>query len=599
MSEAFEVLNTVFGHDSFRGSQENVIENVVDGQDVIYITSTGGGKSACYQIPSIIRDGVGIIISPLMALMKDQVDFLQFNNVAAETINSSVKGYDRQNIMTAIKNDEIDLLYVTPEMLAQPRFLEFLSEVNIALFGIDEAHAASQWGHDFRPDYKALSMLPKHFPDVPRIAVTATADPQTLNDIKSTLGLEDAVIFEGDIDRKNISMHIEMRKSAKSQQQKMLEIINERAGESGLIYCVGKKSVDRVANWLVEQGISALPYHAGYSATDRERNQDEFLDGNVDILVCTVAFGMGVDKSDIRYVIHNDMPSSVEAYQQEIGRAGRDGQPAYAYMFTGNADINIRKRMIKKSRSGAPSKRTDNNKLDMMIALSETLYCRRKTILNYFGKNMKEDCGNCDNCNKKSQGLNVSKEARDICNWLYDNPSTEDTYSIAQKASTISTANKHSKERWSLIIRQMIINGLIDINHSNCGRLQIGKVGRDFIEAGDLIIPSQVTMTSAKFVKSAPAKPNRTVQKTRTSGVKNKPQKTDRSLLSRLTTVRNTIAREEKVPRHYVLHNSALEEMADQLPLTKSELLGIKGIGHIKASSYAHRLIPIIEQYAA
>ncbi len=336
MSKSLKILNEVFGHESFRGKQEEAIEAVISGQDVILLASTGGGKSVCYQIPALVRDGVGVVISPLKALMKDQIDTLRFLGVAAETINSDITGYDRLNVMNAIRNGDVDLLYVTPELLAQPKFMAFLKEVKVACFGIDEAHAASSFGHDFRPDYQVLGLLPHHFPGVPRIAVTATADQQTLADIKSMLNLDDALVFETSLDRTNIRLNIEKRASAKQQQAKMLDIIRSRPGESGLVYCVGKNTVDRVAKWLAAEGVSSLPYHAGHSSATREENQDAFLSGNVDVLVCTVAFGMGVDKADVRYVIHNDMPSSIEAYQQENGRAGRDGLPADAFMFVGS-----------------------------------------------------------------------------------------------------------------------------------------------------------------------------------------------------------------------------------------------------------------------
>ena len=617
MSEALEVLKNVFGHDAFRGKQEEAVDAVIAGQDVILLASTGGGKSVCYQIPSIVRDGVGVIISPLKALMKDQVDTLQFLGVAADTINSDVTGYDRLNVMNAIRAGQIDLLYVTPELLAQPKFMAFLKEVDIACFGIDEAHAASSYGHDFRPDYQVLGLLPHHFPGVPRIAVTATADPQTLADIKQMLNLQNAVVFETSLDRTNISLSIEKRASAKQQQGKMLEIIRSRQGEAGLVYCVGKNTVDRVAKWLVSEGVNALPYHAGHSTATREENQEAFLAGHVDVLVCTVAFGMGVDKSDVRFVIHNDMPSSIEAYQQETGRAGRDGLPADAFMFVGNQDINIRKRMIKKSGAGAASKRTENNKLDTIIGLAESVYCRRRAIMSYFGKEYVGDCGNCDNCEREADGLDVRAEAMDVVGYLRDNAGVEDTHSMTVVARDRFAAHRHTEERWSSIVRQMIVNGLVEVRHSDCGRLHLTSAGRAFTGENAFLVVGKVELTSAKFTKGTrsrsltaskkPAAPRNPRATTSTYGsYEDRPARSSRSrspkgspLLEALRAMRNSLAKDENQPRHRIIHDSALQQMAVDHPLSGEEMLAIKGVGPAKVASYAHRFIPVIRKFAA
>lgn len=614
MSKSLEILNNVFGHEAFRGRQEEAVEAVIAGQDVILLASTGGGKSVCYQIPSIVRDGVGVIISPLKALMKDQIDTLQFLGVAAETINSDVIGYDRLNIMNAIRAGQVDLLYVTPELLAQPKFMAFLKEVEIACFGIDEAHAASSYGHDFRPDYQVLGLLPHHFPGVPRIAVTATADQQTLADIKDMLNLKEALVIETSLDRTNISLSIEKRASAKQQQAKMLEIIAEREGQSGLVYCVGKNTVDKVTKWLQASGVSALPYHAGHSMETREKNQEAFLSDQVDVLVCTVAFGMGVDKPDVRYVIHNDLPSSIEAYQQETGRAGRDGLPADAFMFTGNADINIRKRMIKKGKGGAALKRTENNKLDTLIGLAESVYCRRRAIMSYFGKEYIGDCGNCDNCAREAVGLDVRAEASDVVSYLRDHSGVEDTYSMTVIARDRFKAYGHDEERWSCIVRQMIVNGFVEVRHSHYGRLHLTNAGRNFSLETPFLVVNKVELTSAKFAKgsrtrslsaakkpSAPRKPreasdsyhDRPVRSSRNKSSKGSP------LLEALRNMRNQLAREEGVPRYRVIHDTALRQMAVEHPLTGKDMLEIKGVGPAKVASYAHRFIPVIRKFAA
>lgn len=619
MSEALHILQNVFGHEAFRGKQEEAIDAVIEGRDVILLASTGGGKSVCYQIPAIVRDGVGIIVSPLKALMKDQIDTLHFHGVAADTINSDVTGYDRLNVMNSIRNGELDLLYVTPELLAQPKFMAFLKEVQISCFGIDEAHAASSYGHDFRPDYQVLGLLPHHFPDVPRIAVTATADPQTLADIKDMLALKDALVLETSLDRTNISLSIEKRASGKDQKAKMLEIIRARPGQAGLVYCVGKNTVDNVAAWLAEEGVNALPYHAGHSSAAREANQEAFLRGDVDILVCTVAFGMGVDKSDIRYVFHYDMPSSIEGYQQETGRAGRDGLPADAFMFVGNKEINIRKRMIRKSGGGLALKRTENNKFDTMIGLAETVYCRRRAIMSYFGKEYVGDCGNCDNCAREASGIDVAREVYDIASHLRENGGVEDTHSMTVVARDRFVSYKHNEARWSLIVRQMVANGLVEVRHSDCGRLHLTKAGLAFSPTDQFLVIAKVELTSAKFAKGARsrslsaskrrASPTNTTKaaKPRTrsyGGSETSAPRSRRSskvdpLLEALRGVRNQMASEAGIPRYRVIHDTALRLMAAERPLSGEEMLEIKGVGPKIVASYAHRFIPVIRRFAA
>lgn len=616
MSKSLKILNEVFGHESFRGKQEEAIEAVISGQDVILLASTGGGKSVCYQIPALVRDGVGVVISPLKALMKDQIDTLRFLGVAAETINSDITGYDRLNVMNAIRKGDVDLLYVTPELLAQPKFMAFLKEVKVACFGIDEAHAASSFGHDFRPDYQVLGLLPHHFPGVPRIAVTATADQQTLADIKSMLNLDDALVLETSLDRTNIRLNIEKRASAKQQQAKMLDIIRSRPGESGLVYCVGKNTVDRVAKWLAAEGVSSLPYHAGHSSATREENQDAFLSGNVDVLVCTVAFGMGVDKADVRYVIHNDMPSSIEAYQQENGRAGRDGLPADAFMFVGNQDINIRKRMIRKSKGGAALKRTENNKLDTLIGLVESVYCRRRAIMSYFGKEYVGDCGNCDNCAREAKGLDIRAEACDLLSHLRASEGVEDTHSMTLVARDRFASYGHSEERWACILRQVVVNGFVEIRHSDCGRLYLTEAGKSFDGEVPFLIPEKVELTSAKFAKGTRS---RALSKAKKPAVSRKPRAVTNDygdyavakrpsrraatkgspLLEALRAMRNQLAKEEGVPRYRVIHDGALRQMSEDRPLTGDEMLAIKGVGPAKMASYAHRFIPVIRKHAA
>lgn len=598
-----EILNSVFGHEEFRGEQEAAIDALVEGRDVILVAATGGGKSLAYQIPAMVSRGVGVVVSPLRALIKDQVEKLHSLNVPAAAIDGEVRGYDRVNVLNAARDGRLDLLYVTPEMLAQPRFLETLKEVEVSLFAIDEAHAASQWGHDFRPDYRILGLLPHHFPGVPRIAVTATADPATLSDMKETLALRDALVLSSSLERANIRVSVEQRESLKSQKAKILDLVRARSGQSGLVYCIGKNTVDKVAQWLASENVRALPYHAGLPSETRERHQDAFVGGEVDVLVCTVAFGMGVDKSDVRYVIHHELPGTIEAYEQEIGRAGRDGNPAEAFMFAGNGDIAMRKRMIRKSAAGAASKRTESNKFDLLVGYAETLGCRRRAVMTYFGKTMPNDCGACDNCRTPREGDDAGPEARAILDILANEPGGLDARSLeARLAELDEFAARDAAER-SMVIRQTLVLGLVEMRHAGMGRLHPTEAGRSFSATDRMMVPRRVGFTSACFASGGGTKPS--ASKPRTAGTRPgasrqaRPRKRGDPLLEALRRLRNKIAREERRPRYYVVHDSALREMAAAKPLSGDELMAINGIGEAKIASYGHHFIDVIRRHAA
>lgn len=602
MPDLKSTLKEVFGHDGFRDDQEKAITNLLSGNDVIYVAGTGRGKSLCYQLPAVVMDGVGVVVSPLRALMKDQVDKLNAIGVPATTVNADIKGYDRVSLMEEVRFGQIDLLYVTPEMLAQPAFLASLKDVEVAFFAVDEAHAASQWGHEFRTDYQILGMLPHHFPGVPRIALTATADPLTLQDIRRVLGMDGAMLFESGIDRKNISLNIEKRRSAKWQRERMLEIVGNRKGQAGIVYCIGKNTVEKVARWLKEEGVEALPYHAGFTSEQREKNQDAFLKGEIDVLVCTVAFGMGVDKPDVRYVIHHDMPSSIEAYQQETGRAGRDGMPSEAFMFVGNQDVVTRRRMVRKSRGSTGTRRTENAKLDGLVALCETVGCRRRVIMNYFGKEHAGACGMCDNCAETKASIDVSDTCRQIIEIAESRSGKFDAHLLAEAACE-KVAGSDS-ERIQMIVRQMAAYGLIEIRHDDMGRVRVTEAGTAFAAGTEAFQVSQdVLLESAKFVKGMKAT---TATRTRRA---NKPsdQKSPRSgkkgskgspLLEALRQTRNRIAKSEKRPKYYVIHDAALKQIALERPKTPEQLLTVKGIGEAKLASYGHHLLKVVQEHA-
>ena len=394
---ARQVLQSVFGYSDFRNHQAEIVEQLIDGGDALVLMPTGGGKSLCFQIPALIRNGTAIVISPLIALMQDQVDALQQNGIRAACLNSALDGMAVREVEQQLTRGELDLLYIAPERLMMPRMQRLLSQVHIALFAIDEAHCVSQWGHDFRPEYIQLSILHQHFPDVPRIALTATADERTQQEIIQRLGLEQARVFNNGFDRPNIRYRI-AENNGNAREQLLRFIRNEHDGEAGIVYCLSRKRVDDTAKWLSEKGLRALPYHAGLSNETRQQNQSRFLREDGIIIVATIAFGMGIDKPDVRFVAHLNLPKSIEAYYQETGRAGRDGLPSDAWMLYGLQDVITLRQMQESSDADDSYKRIERHKLDAMLGLCEQESCRRQALLHYFGDRLDKPCGNCDNC---------------------------------------------------------------------------------------------------------------------------------------------------------------------------------------------------------
>ena len=390
------VLERTFGYSEFRGQQEEVIGHVVDGGDCLVLMPTGGGKSLCYQIPGIVRDGVAVVVSPLIALMRDQVEALRQLGVRAACLNSSISHREVLATEAAVRSGHLDLLYVAPERLLGERTLNLLAQARLSLFAIDEAHCVSQWGHDFRPEYLQLSALREHFPDVPRVALTATADELTRREIVDRLGLGGAPVFVGGFDRPNIRYSVVPKNNARAQLRGFLE--RNHRGDAGIVYCLTRKKVDANAEWLRGEGVNALPYHAGLGAAERRRNQDRFQREEGVVMVATIAFGMGIDKSNVRFVAHLDLPKSIEAYYQETGRAGRDGLPASAWMVYGLQEVVTLRNMVEGSEAGEARKRLEVRKLDAMLGYCELITCRRQTLLAYFGERLEEPCGNCDNC---------------------------------------------------------------------------------------------------------------------------------------------------------------------------------------------------------
>jgi len=394
---ARNILKTVFGYSEFRHSQQDIIQQLLQDKDAVVLMPTGGGKSLCYQIPAMIREGVGIIVSPLIALMQDQVSALQQLGVKAAFLNSTLDAATSREIEQQLKKGELDLLYVAPERLMTESFLQLLDHSPLALFAIDEAHCVSQWGHDFRPEYIQLSILHQRYSQIPRIALTATADEATRKEIIQRLGLEQAKMYVSSFDRPNICYRI-AQNQGNARDALLRFILNEHEADAGIVYCLSRKKVEQTAQWLSQKGLTALPYHAGMPASDRQHNQQRFLNEDTIIIVATIAFGMGIDKPDVRFVAHLNLPKSIEAYYQETGRAGRDGLPATAWMMYGLQDVIMLKQMMESSNADEKHKRVERHKLDSMLGFSELTHCRRQALLSYFGDHLQQACGNCDSC---------------------------------------------------------------------------------------------------------------------------------------------------------------------------------------------------------
>jgi ATP-dependent DNA helicase, RecQ family len=614
MRDPIEVLRNVFGHDEFRDLQGDVVRHVCKGNDALVLFPTGKGKSVCYQIPAICRDGVGIVVSPLISLMRDQLTKLEECGVVAVTINSDTKIADRREIEEALKAGQIDLLYVTPEQVATPRFKALIRDVEVSVIAIDEAHCVVEFGSDFRPDYASLSVLRAILPGVPVIAATASADQETVAEIIRRLDIGNAKTFQSSFDRPNI--HYTMSFKSKKPKEQVLAALNAHKGESVIVYCIGRSTVENTAKWLKEAGYSALPYHAGMKQSDRDRNQDAFLRGEVDIIVATVAFGMGIDKPDVRAVIHTDMPTGVEAFYQESGRAGRDGLTARSYVFYGNANIVQRRRMIKKGKGGAVVKRTAGAKLEAQIGVLETVGCRRKAILHYFGEAYGSSCGNCDNCQNPPAMKDATAEANAVVE-IVRNGARLTAYEIVSDACAATGSNGVANWlKWSAVVQQMVASGILDVSYGNYAEVTLNPSvvvplpeGSFMMRAVQQLTSAKVRSTGRKSSKSrsstSGATSRRAPAKATVPRVRRNPYEVDEKfaegldLVSALKKKRKQIATAEKVKEYFVIHNSAIEEMARVLPRNARELLAIRGIGEKKVEQYGGAFLGIINRFAA
>jgi len=592
------ILKTYFGYDRFLEYQEDIIKNVTAGKDSFVLMPTGSGKSVCYQIPAMIRPGVGIVVSPLIALMQNQVDALRQIDVKAKFINSTLSGREIRAITRETLEGEIDLLYVAPERLTTDSFMNLLERTDIALFAIDEAHCISQWGHDFRPEYLKLTILPEKFPHVPRIALTATADEITRKDILSRLNLEKAEQFVASFDRPNISLKVVIKDNPRRQLERFLTF--EHPEDAGIIYCATRKKVEQTATWLSKKGFRALPYHAGLPDDERLNNQRMFLEEESIIIVATIAFGMGIDKPDVRFIVHLDIPKNMEGYYQEVGRAGRDGNPSDAWLFYGMSDIVTVSKIMDLSEGDEAFKRKQRQRFHAIIGYCEAAACRRQIILNYFGEPFSGGCGNCDNCLEETETWDGTIAAQKALSCVYRTGQRfgaeylikvllgkENSRIQRFRHNTISTygiGGELSEREWKSVFRQLIAAGYIDVDMSGYGGFRISQKGISILKTKEKI-----------FLRKDPLETKAPVKKSGLSVPPDSPG--SGSLFEALRGLRKKISKKENVPPYVVFHDRTLREMASLFPRTLSELGCIHGVGEKKKEKYGQPFIALVKSY--
>ncbi|GHJ06773.1 ATP-dependent DNA helicase RecQ [Micromonospora humidisoli] len=601
-SDALDVLRRVFGYDAFRGFQQEVIDHVVAGGDALVLMPTGGGKSLCYQVPALVRDGVAVVVSPLIALMQDQVDALTAVGVRAGFLNSTQDYAARRAVEQAFVAGELDLLYLAPEALGTRGVQQLLDRGRIGLFAIDEAHCVSQWGHDFRPDYLALSMLHERWPAVPRIALTATATSATRAEIATRLQLTEAKHFVASFDRPNIQYRIVPKKEPRKQLLALLR--DEHPGDAGIVYCLSRASVDKTAEFLVANGIAALPYHAGLDAGTRAANQQRFLREDGLVMVATIAFGMGIDKPDVRFVAHLDLPKSVEGYYQETGRAGRDGLPSTAWLAYGLQDVVQQRKMIETSDGDLAHRRNLATHLDAMLALCETVRCRRVQLLEYFGQPGTGDCGNCDTCLTPPETWDGTVAAQKLLSTVYrldrernqrfgaghcvDILLGKQNDKISQYGhdalSTFGIGTELREAEWRGVVRQLLAEGLLAVE-GDYGTLAL-------TEASTEVLGRRRTVTMRrepeKVASARSAKPRGAAT------VVAELSPAAGSLFERLRAWRGATAKEQGVPAYVIFHDATLRQIATDVPTSLAELSRISGVGENKLAKYGDSLLAVL-----
>ncbi len=597
MQRAQHLLETVFGYSQFRHNQADVIQALLYGRDVLTLMPTGGGKSMCYQIPALVREGTGVVVSPLIALMQDQVDALRQLGIRAAFLNSTLDYVELQQTERALLNGELDLVYIAPERLLTERMLALLQRVQIALFAIDEAHCVSQWGHDFRKEYQQLSVLAERYPEVPRIALTATADQRTRTEIIEQLNLQKAAVFVDSFDRPNIHYAVSDGQSARDQLWRFID--GKHPQDAGIVYCLSRKKVDDVARWLSSKGREALPYHAGLADHLRRRHQERFLREDGLIIVATIAFGMGIDKPDVRFVAHLNMPKSIEAYYQETGRAGRDGAPANAWMAYGLQDIITLRQMVQEGDGHEQFKRIAHHKLEAMLGLCESVGCRRQSLLAYFGETLDEPCGNCDNCASPAQTWDATVVAQKALscayrtgqrfgvNYLIDILLAKDDERIRrnghERLSTFGIGEEHSAAEWRSIYRQLIALAYLDVDVDGYGALRLSKQCRPLLRG-------EIQLNLRKL-----RKPDKTREKVAQKSQPLRP--VDESLFEALRALRLKFAEEQGVPPYVIFHDKTLVEMARARPTSLETMRYISGVGDQKLKRFGQRFLDEIANY--
>ncbi len=600
MQSAHEILKTTFGYDQFRHNQEEIIQSIISGGDAFVLMPTGGGKSLCYQIPALIRQGVGVVVSPLIALMQDQVDALKQLGLRAAFINSSISFVEKQEIEEMLLRGELDILYVAPERLLMQPMLDMLDQCQISLFAIDEAHCVSQWGHDFRKEYQQLHQLAVRFPKVPRIALTATADARTREEILQQLNLQEAGIYVNSFDRPNIQYTIsESGSNARASLLRFLE--KKHPNDAGIIYCLSRKKVQSTADWLMQKGRLALPYHAGLSQQERKQNQQRFLREDGVIIVATIAFGMGIDKPDVRFVAHLSIPKNIESYYQETGRAGRDGAPADAWMNYGLQDVIFMRQILENSDAEEKFKRVTQFKLQALLAMCELATCRRQALLAYFDEELAEPCGNCDNCLNPPETWDATKPAQMALSCVYrTNQRFGVTYVVDilvgktdkriaynghDRISTWGIGKDLTQVEWKGIFRELIALGYLSVDMEH-GVLKLVQKSRDLLKGHETFMArkqrKQDTAVSGK----------KTEKKVRTQLAEK-----DQELREELRQLRMRLAEEQGVPPYVIFHDSVLDDLAGYRPITDERFITIHGIGGAKLEKYGEAFMDVIRQH--